>query len=147
MNLFLTFAPPKFIGTNNFFTMYAIVDIAGQQFRVEKSQKIFVHRLEAEEGSQVEFNEVLLVDRDGSSVIGKPFVDGAKISAKILSHMKGDKVLVFKKTRRKGFQKQNGHRQYMSEILIEEIIDANGPVEATAKTRKPRAKKEKPAEN
>ncbi|MCT4603308.1 MULTISPECIES: 50S ribosomal protein L21 [Marinifilum] len=102
--------------------MYAIVEIAGQQFKVEKDQKIFVHRLEAEEGGQVEFAKVLLVDNEGEVVVGAPAVEGAKVTAKVLSHMKGDKVKVFKKKRRKGYKKLNGHRQYLSQIQIEEIV-------------------------
>ncbi|WP_421918004.1 50S ribosomal protein L21 [Marinifilum sp.] len=102
--------------------MYAIVEIAGQQFKVEKDQKIFVHRLEAEEGGQVEFAKVLLVDNEGEVVVGAPAVEGAKVTAKVLSHMRGDKVKVFKKKRRKGYQKLNGHRQYLSQIQIEEIV-------------------------
>jgi len=101
--------------------MYAIVDIAGQQFKVEKEQEIFVHRLEGEEGAKVTFDKVLLVDNAGKVKVGSPNVEGASISAKILSHMKGDKVIVFKKKRRKGYQKSNGHRQYMSKIQIEDI--------------------------
>lgn len=101
--------------------MYAIVDIAGQQFKVEKDQKVFVHRLENEEGAQVSFDKVLLVE-DGSDVkIGTPMVSGATVSAKILSHMRGDKVLIFKKKRRKGYQKMSGHRQDLTQILIENI--------------------------
>ena len=101
--------------------MYAIVDIAGQQFKVEKEQEIFVHRLEGEEGATVTFNKVLLIDNAGKINVGTPNVEGASISAKILSHMKGDKVIVFKKKRRKGYQKANGHRQYLSKIQIEDI--------------------------
>ncbi|RKE03524.1 50S ribosomal protein L21 [Marinifilum flexuosum] len=102
--------------------MYAIVEIAGQQFKVEKDQKIFVHRLEAEEGGQVEFAKVLLVDNEGEVAVGAPAIEGAKVTAKVLSHMKGDKVKVFKKKRRKGYKKLNGHRQYLSQIQIEEIV-------------------------
>ncbi|MDD3281142.1 MAG: 50S ribosomal protein L21 [Bacteroidales bacterium] len=101
--------------------MYAIVEIAGQQFKIEKDQKIFVHRLNAEEGAKVEFNQVLLVDNDGKVQIGKPTVSGAKVSATVLTHLKGDKVLVFKKKRRKGYQKLNGHRQYLTRIEINNI--------------------------
>ena len=82
--------------------MYAIVDIAGQQFKVEKEQKLYVHRLEGAEDSKVSFDSVLLIDNDGNVTLGKPNIDGASVSAKILSHVKGDKVLVFKKKRRKG---------------------------------------------
>jgi len=101
--------------------MYAIVNIAGQQFKVSKEQKVYVHRLEAEEGSNVEFNEVLLTEDEGNVKVGTPVVDGAIVKAKILSHLRGDKVLVFKKKRRKGYQKMNGHRQYLTQIQIEEI--------------------------
>lgn len=94
--------------------MYAIVEIAGHQFKVEENQKIFVNRLNAEEGSKMEFDRVLLVDNDGSVKVGTPTVEGAKVSATVLSHLKGEKVIVFKKIRRKGYQKKNGHRQYLS---------------------------------
>ncbi len=102
--------------------MYAIVEIAGQQFKVEKDKKIFVHRLQEEEGASVEFQNVLLVENDGNIQVGTPKVDGAKISAKVLEHLKGDKVIIFKKKRRKGYKKKNGHRQYLTQIQIEEII-------------------------
>jgi large subunit ribosomal protein L21 len=101
--------------------MYAIVDIAGQQFKVEKEQEIFVHRLQAEEGTSVTFEKVLLVENAGKVAVGAPVVEGAAITAKILSHLKGDKVLVFKKKRRKGYQKCNGHRQFLTKIQIESI--------------------------
>ena len=102
--------------------MYAIVDIAGQQFKVEKDQKVFVHRLEGEEGANVSFDNILLVDNDGKVKIGTPNVTGASISAKILAHVRGDKVLIFKKNRRKGYQKLSGHRQDLTQIQVEEII-------------------------
>ena len=101
--------------------MYAIVEIAGQQFKVEKEDEIFVHRLEGEPGTKIEFNEVLLVDHDGKISIGTPHVEGTRITGKILEHARGDKVIVFKKKRRKGFQKESGHRQDFSKILIEKI--------------------------
>ncbi len=101
--------------------MYAIVDIAGQQFKVQKDQKVFVHRIEGEEGANVEFNNVMLTADEGKVQVGTPIVNGAKVTAKILSHMRADKVLVFKKKRRKGYQKCNGHRQYMTQIQIENI--------------------------
>jgi large subunit ribosomal protein L21 len=101
--------------------MYAIVDIAGQQFKVTKDQKIFVHRLEGQEGAQVSFDQVLLIDNNGDVKVGLPTVEGASVTAKILSHAKGDKVLIFKKNRRKGFQTLNGHRQCFSQIQIEDI--------------------------
>lgn len=102
--------------------MYAIVEIAGQQFKVEKDQKVFVHRLEQAEGEQIDFDKVLLVEDDGKVKVGKPVVKGAKVSAKVLEHLRGDKVKVFKKKRRKGYQVLNGHRQYLTKIQIEEIV-------------------------
>jgi large subunit ribosomal protein L21 len=102
--------------------MYAIVEIAGQQFKVQAPQKLKVHRLELEEGKHVELGNVLLVSNDGKTSIGTPVVDGARIAAKVLAHSKGDKVLVGKKKRRKGYQKVNGHRQYLTELWIEAIL-------------------------
>jgi large subunit ribosomal protein L21 len=101
--------------------MYAIVDIAGQQFRVEKDQKLFVHRLEGDAGAKVTFDQVLLIDNGGKVSVGAPILDGAKVSATIVEHCKGDKVIVFKKKRRKGYQVANGHRQYLTQIQIEKI--------------------------
>jgi large subunit ribosomal protein L21 len=102
--------------------MYAIVEIAGQQFKIEKEMKLFVHRLKAEEGSQVTFDRVMLVDNDGKVKVGAPTVKGATVTATVLNHLKGDKVLVFHKKRRKGYQKMNGHRQYLTSIKIDDII-------------------------
>jgi large subunit ribosomal protein L21 len=101
--------------------MYAIVEIAGQQFKVEKNDEIFVHRLEGEPGTKIEFSQVLLLDNNGKVTVGKPLVEGSSISGKILDHVRGDKVVVFKKKRRKGFQKETGHRQDFSKVLIETI--------------------------
>ena len=101
--------------------MYAIVEIAGQQFKIEKESKLFVHRLKAEEGSQVKFDSVMLVDNDGTVKVGTPTVKGAEVTATVLHHLKGDKVLVFKKKKRKGYQKMNGHRQYLTSIQINDI--------------------------
>ena len=101
--------------------MYAIVEIAGQQFKVEKDKKIFVHRLPNEEGSSVEFDKVLLLDNDGDVKVGAPAIAGAKVSATVIEHMKGDKVIVFKKKRRKGYKKRNGHRQYLTQLHIQDI--------------------------
>ena len=101
--------------------MYAIVEIQGQQFKVEKDSKVFVHRMQAEEGATVSFDKVLLIDADGNVTIGAPVVSGASVKATVLEHLKGDKVLVFKKKRRKGYQKLNGHRQYLTKIQINEI--------------------------
>lgn len=121
--------------------MYAIVDIAGQQFKVEKDQKLFVHRLEGEEGKKVSFDKVLLIDTGSKVSVGSPVVKGASVSAKIVEHMKADKVLVFKKKRRKGFKKLNGHRQYMTQILIEGISE-KGAAKPKATAEKPTEKKE-----
>ena len=102
--------------------MYVIVDIAGQQFKVEQGQEVFVHRLEGKEGDKLEFDKVLLVDNDGKVKVGKPIVKGAKIDAKIVNHLRADKIVVFKKKRRKGYQKSSGHRQDLTKVLIESII-------------------------
>jgi large subunit ribosomal protein L21 len=111
--------------------MYAIVEIAGQQFKVAKDQKVYVHRLQDKEGSKVTFDNVLLLD-DGKVTLGAPAIKGAAVTAKILKHLKGDKVIVFKKKRRKGYKVKNGHRQYLSEIQIESIV-ASGAKTAPAK--------------
>ena len=104
--------------------MYAIVEIAGQQFKVQKDQKLFVHHLVGKnEGDSVEFEKVLLIDNEGAVQIGAPAISGAKVTAKVINPLvKGDKVIVFKKIRRKGFQKKNGHRQQFSQIQVESII-------------------------
>jgi large subunit ribosomal protein L21 len=101
--------------------MYAIVDIAGHQFKVKKDEILKVNRLEAEEGKSIEFDKVLLIDDNGKVKVGKPNVAGAKVKAKIIEHIKADKIIVFKKKRRKGYQKSNGHRQLQSKIKIEAI--------------------------
>jgi large subunit ribosomal protein L21 len=102
--------------------MYAIVDIAGQQFKVQKDQKIFVHRLEAEEGTEMNFDKVLLVENEGKVTIGAPTLENAKVTAKVLDHVKGDKVIIFKKRRRKGYKLKRGHRQQFTQIQIGEIV-------------------------
>ena len=102
--------------------MYAIVDIAGQQFKVTKAQKLKVHRLDAEEGKQVELDKVLLLSDGKTITVGSPTVEGVRIAATVISHTKGDKVLIFKKKRRKGYQTLNGHRQYLTELWIEAIL-------------------------
>jgi large subunit ribosomal protein L21 len=101
--------------------MYAIVEIAGQQFKVQKDQKIYVHRLDAEAGSKVTFDKVLLVDNAGKINVGAPAIAGAKVTAEVNDHLKGDKVIVFKKKRRKGYRKKNGHRQSLTAITIKDI--------------------------
>ncbi len=103
--------------------MYAIVEIQGQQFKVEAGRKVFVHRMEeAEIGSQVEFEKVMLVDNDGQVKIGVPVVEDAKVVCEVLAHVRGDKVLVFHKKRRKGYRKLNGHRQNFTQVLVKEIV-------------------------
>jgi large subunit ribosomal protein L21 len=101
--------------------MYAIVEIAGQQFKIEQDQHIFVHRLEAKEGSKINFDKVLLMDNAGKVNVGAPVIKGAKVTAKVLEHLKGDKVIVFKKKRRKGYKVKNGHRQYLTKLEIIKI--------------------------
>ena len=101
--------------------MYAIVEIAGKQFKVAQDQKIFVNRLQNEEGSEVSFDTVMLKDNDGAVEVGKPYIAGANVKATVVKHLKGKKVLVFKKIRRKGFQKMNGHRDYLTQIKIDSI--------------------------
>jgi len=102
--------------------MYAIVEIGGQQFKIAKDQKLYVNLIHEEEGAELEFENVLLF-ADGDKVqIGTPVLDGAKVKAKVLAHVKADKILVFKKKRRKGYQKMNGHRQPLTQIQIEEIV-------------------------
>ena len=102
--------------------MYAIVEIAGQQFKVEKDQKLFVHRLESKEGSKVTFDNVLLLANGDKISVGAPAIDGAQVGVKVLKHFKGNKVIVFKKKRRKGYRVKNGHRQALTEIQVENIL-------------------------
>lgn len=123
--------------------MYAIVEIAGQQFKVVKDQKVFVHRLQTEEGEQIAFDNVLLIGDGDNITVGAPAIDGAQVGAKVLKHLKGDKVIVFKKKRRKGYRKKNGHRQSLTEIIIENIA-ASG-AKKVAKKAEPAKKEAKPA--
>ncbi|TYP77116.1 50S ribosomal protein L21 [Aquimarina intermedia] len=129
--------------------MYAIVEIAGQQFKVAKDQKVFVHRLPGEEGDKVSFDKVLLTG-DGDSInLGAPAIDGALVGAKITRHLKGDKVIVFKKKRRKGYRVKNGHRQALTEIVIESI-DASSAKKSSkteAKKAAPKAEDKKESNN
>ena len=101
--------------------MYAIVEIAGQQFKVEKGRTLYTHRLEGEANAELVFDKVLLVDNGGTISVGAPTVEGASVKATIIEHLKGEKVIVFKKKRRKGYVKKNGHRQYLTKIQIDEI--------------------------
>jgi large subunit ribosomal protein L21 len=101
--------------------MYAIVEIAGQQFKVEKNRFIFTHRLEGEVDAALVFDKVLLIDNDGSISVGAPTVAGSSVTGKIMAHLKGEKVIIFKKKRRKGYKVKRGHRQYLTKVMIEEI--------------------------
>tara|TARA_R110002033_G_scaffold449_2_gene4325 strand:+ start:6362 stop:7015 length:654 start_codon:yes stop_codon:yes gene_type:complete len=116
--------------------MYAIVEIAGQQFKVAKDQRVFVHRLAVEEGKKVDFDNVLLIGDGNNVTVGAPAIDGAQVSAKVLSHLKGDKVIVFKKKRRKGYRVKNGHRQSLTEIVIEGITTSGAKKAAPKKETK-----------
>lgn len=101
--------------------MYAIVEIAGHQYKVQKDQQIYVNRLQNEEGSKVSFDRVLLVDNAGKITVGAPAIEGMKVTASVQKHLKGDKVIVFKKKRRKNYQKKNGFRPYLTELKIDAI--------------------------
>ncbi|MDB4495314.1 50S ribosomal protein L21 [Flavobacteriaceae bacterium] len=126
--------------------MYAIVEIAGQQFKVAKDQKVFVNRLPEAEGEKVQFSNVMLLEDGKNITIGAPAIEGAAVEAKVIKHLKGDKVIVFKKKRRKGYRVKNGHRQYLSEIVIEGITASGAKKAAPKAAAKPAAvKAEAPA--
>ena len=118
--------------------MYAIVEIAGQQFKVAKDQRLFVHRLQDKEGAKVSFDKVFLLDDGKKVTLGAPAITGASVEAKVLGHLKGDKVIVFKKKRRKGYRVKNGHRQSLTQLVVEQIN------EKPAAKKAPAAKAEKP---
>ena len=118
--------------------MYAIVEIAGQQFKVAKDQNLFVHRLQDKEGSKVSFDKVYLLDDGKKVTVGAPAISGAAVEAKIVGHLKGDKVIVFKKKRRKGYRVKNGHRQALTELIVEKIV-ASGAKPAAAKPKAEKA--------
>jgi len=120
--------------------MYAIVEIAGQQFKVAKDQKVFVHRLPEAEGEKVHFSNVMLLEDGKNITIGAPAIEGAAVEAKVIKHLKGDKVIVFKKKRRKGYRVKNGHRQYLSEIVIEGIVASGAKAPAKKAATKAAAK-------
>ncbi|MCH1609423.1 MAG: 50S ribosomal protein L21 [Flavobacteriaceae bacterium] len=124
--------------------MYAIVEIAGQQFKVAKDQKLFVHRLQDKEGSKVSFDKVFLLDDGKKVTVGAPAISGAAVEAKVVGHLKGDKVIVFKKKRRKGYRVKNGHRQSLTELMIEKIV-ATGAKPVLKAAEKPAAKASTPA--
>jgi large subunit ribosomal protein L21 len=118
--------------------MYAIVEIAGQQFKVVQDQKLFVHRLTDKEGSKVSFDKVFLLD-DGKKVsVGAPAITGASVEAKVVSHLKGDKVIVFKKKRRKGYRVKNGHRQALTELVIKKIQATGSKSKKVAESSAPK---------
>jgi len=119
--------------------MYAIVEIAGQQFKVAQDQKLFVHRLDAKEGAKISFDKVLLLDDGKKVTVGAPAIDGASVEAKITNHLKGDKVIVFKKKRRKGYRVKNGHRQALTELIIEGIQESGAKKTTLKKAAAPKA--------
>ena len=130
--------------------MYAIVEIAGHQYKVQKDQQVFVNRLDAKEGAKIKFDKVLLMDKGGDVTVGAPAISGLAVHATVDRHLKGDKVLVFKKKRRKGYQKLNGFRPYLTEIRITDIKKGTAKkaapkkeevAEEKAEAKKPTAKK------
>lgn len=125
--------------------MYAIVEIAGQQFKIEKDQKLFVHRLQEDEGASINIDKVLLLGNGDNITLGAPAIEGAFAEAKVLEHLKGDKVIVFKKKRRKGYRKKNGHRQYLTQIQISNISTTGGKKNESKKASSPK-KEEKEVE-
>ncbi len=122
--------------------MFAIVEVAGQQFKVEKNENIFVHRLQDKEGDKIVLDQVLLVEENGKTLVGTPVVKDYQVKATVITHLKGDKVRVFKKKRRKGYQKLNGHRQYLTEIRIDAIEKGKA---APRKAAAPKAEEKKAA--
>jgi large subunit ribosomal protein L21 len=122
--------------------MFAIVEVAGQQFKVEKDENIFVHRLQEKEGDKIVLDQVLLVEEKGKTLVGTPVVKDYQVKATVITHLKGDKVKVFKKKRRKGYQKLNGHRQYLTEIRIDAIEKGKA---APKKAAAPKAEEKKAA--
>lgn len=123
--------------------MYAIVEIAGHQYKVQKDQLVFVNRLHADEGAKVTFNKVLLIDNNGAISVGAPAIGGAQVAAKVERHLKGDKVIIFKKKRRKGYRKKNGFRASLTEIRIEDIVASGAkPAKKAAAPKAEEAKKE-----
>ncbi|WP_298952179.1 50S ribosomal protein L21 [uncultured Nonlabens sp.] len=125
--------------------MYAIVEIAGQQFKIEKDQKLFVHRLQEDEGASINIDKVLLLGNGDNITLGAPAVEGAFAEAKVLGHLKGDKVIVFKKKRRKGYRKKNGHRQYLTQIQISSISASGGKKSESKKAAAPAKAEKAPA--
>ena len=127
--------------------MYAIVEIAGQQFKVSKDSKLYVHHLDAKVGSKVSFENVLLLDNGKKLIVGTPNVQGASVEAKVVKHLKDDKVIVFKKKRRKGYRVKNGHRQALTEIIIEKVTEKTAkakPAKKSEESKTPKAKEAAP---
>ena len=125
--------------------MNAIVEISGKQFKVEKDTKLFVNRLDAKEGDKVTFDNVLLLDNGSKVVVGKPTVKDATVEAKVLKHLKDDKVIVFKKKRRKGYKVKNGHRQALTEIIVEKVLEKVVKAKPTKKSAEDKSSKTKNA--
>ena len=121
--------------------MYAIVEIGGKQIKVEKDQKVYVNRLEGKEGSKITFDNILMLDNAGKILLGNPSIKGAAVEAKILKHLKDDKVIVFKKKRRKGYKVKNGHRQSLTQIMVEKILEKGAKPKSEVKVE---AKESKP---
>ncbi len=113
--------------------MNAVVIISGKQFKVSQDTKLFVNRLDAKEGSKISFDNVLLLDNGKKTVVGTPNVKGASVEAKVIKHLKDDKVIVFKKKRRKGYRVKNGHRQELSEILVEKVLEKSSKIKSEKK--------------
>ena len=127
--------------------MNAIVKISGKQFKVAKDTKLFVNRIDAKEGSKVSFDDVLLIDNGSKVIVGNPVVKDASVEAKVLKHLKDDKVIVFKKKRRKGYRVKNGHRQSLTEIIIEKVTEKTAkakPAKKSEESKNPKAKKAAP---
>jgi len=125
--------------------MNAIVKISGKQFKVAKDTKLFVNRIDAKEGSKVSFDDVLLIDNGSKVIVGNPVVKDASVEAKVLKHLKDDKVIVFKKKRRKGYRVKNGHRQSLTEIIIEKVTEKTAKAKPAKKSEESKATKAKKA--
>ena len=125
--------------------MNAIVKISGKQFKVAKDTKLFINRIDAKEGSKVSFDEVLLIDNGSKVIVGNPVVKDASVEAKVLKHLKDDKVIVFKKKRRKGYRVKNGHRQSLTEIIIEKVTEKTAKAKPAKKSEESKATKAKKA--
>ena len=125
--------------------MNAIVKISGKQFKVAKDTKLFVNRIDAKEGSKVSFDDVLLIDNGSKVIVGNPIVKDASVEAKVLKHLKDDKVIVFKKKRRKGYRVKNGHRQSLTEIIIEKVTEKTAKAKPAKKSEESKATKAKKA--